>query len=334
MLLVMGGLFFAGLLILSAFSGNSQSWKGQVEDIASGVAGKKVHIGKMTNASLFPSLMFDGEFIYITSSPLIPRDPEAAVIAPEPEESQTSEEPPPEKSEQRTASPPISPIPEDVIISKLQVSIPFWTIFWGSPSVSFFHMEGLVFMAARDRFLEQVSLDWTTPSAPKLLVKGGYGTAPFEGYFILKRAWGGAQLQNKIPFEMRLSDIPMSGLINLNPGSLDITDIDISLAGKNYQAAFSFPADGDFELQFFEEEQEIFRILPAEDILQEVDMIKPSSLTAPEKREFILILCGLLPERIFSLHLSGDEVQHIKCKTDPVPAQQEGSEEVSPNVSQ
>lgn len=210
--LIMAVLFGIGIMIMSSFSGNSPEWKKQVEEIASGLVGKKVLVGQLHEAQLFPELKFDGEYILAEGS-------NYAV----------------------EASVPATPT---VLIKDLEFAIPFWTIFWGRPALRHFKLEGGVIVGVDDFIVHQVIIETPKDSIPGLRITGEYQKQPFDFFMEMSKIRGGYIPTKDSQFEGQLNNAQISGIITSDEQKLSLANLNYDFEGRKLNGALDMPFEG------------------------------------------------------------------------------------------
>ncbi len=197
-------LFGMGVVILSTYSGNSESWRKQVQDIASSVTGRQVAIREFNDATIFPYLKFDGGYIFAA--------PYANIEGTQLDVSQT------------------------VIIRKLEFSLPFWSIFWGRPVFNHLRVEELLLGGVKGFSIDLVQIETPQDTSPRLAITGMLKDKPFAVYLGMEKKGSGYAPKQDMPISATINDAEIQGVLKITNEAASIESLayeynDLSLSG-------------------------------------------------------------------------------------------------------
>ncbi|MCB9964313.1 MAG: hypothetical protein H6857_05190 [Rhodospirillales bacterium] len=311
-LLVFAALFALGLVILSAFGGNSESWKKRVEEMASAISGAQVQIGTLHDARLFPDLMFDGEYVLFT------KQLESGAFG-----------------------------GDSFLVRKLQFSLPFWSVFWGNPIIERFHVEGVTLLGYDGYTLDAAKL---IPEAGRatLSLDGQYNKVTYHVDIPLERSGAGYRVPRDVQWQGGLDEtVTLSGRSDAMQEETVSAKGDgrqhpfartweVMVGDHAYQGTFGGEGAAQ-EFVLSKEHQPVLRILPmgtvvvkeaADSAEEPVNAVFLKNISDPDFSEILRIACRLSDMDYLQIQMMPDieQPQLLSCRESPMP------EELSPAI--
>ena len=306
-LLVFAALFALGLVILSAFGGNSESWKKRVGEMASAISGAQVQIGTLHDARLFPDLMFDGEYVLFT------KQLESGAFG-----------------------------GDSFLVRKLQFSLPFWSVFWGNPVIERFHVEGVTLLGYDGYTLDAAKL---IPEAGRanLALDGQYNKVTYHLDLPLERSGAGYRVPRDMQWQGKLDEmVTLSGHGAAMQEAMETAEgeprrpfaqtWEVMVGDHAYQGTFGGEGAAQ-EFVLSKEHQPVLRILPmgavvvkeAADSVDSVDSAEEpvnavflKNISDPDFSEILRIACRLSDMDYLQIQMMPDieRPQLLSCRVE------------------
>ena len=292
--------FGIGIMILSAFKGNSPEWKEQVEQVASDLSGRKVSIAEMKEARLFPNLMFDGSYIY------------ASVVRPNSEEGDVISE----------------SVARDIAITNLQFSVPFWSIFWGDPVVQHLLIEDVRFPGTNDFIIHYGRIEIPKDDIPKLHINGVNKSQNFDMLFGLKKIGSGFTTMSDTPFKAQIDQRIIEGNISVSSEQILIEPLKYIFDNDHLEGSISVLQDGSFQFSLDDQDEPFIEAsLPDETSAQE-QILYVTDIENEQSRHILFDLCHVFGIDTIAAALYEIERQNYNCGLPPVSVESKTEEEV------
>lgn len=224
---VLGVLFWGGIMIISSLGGNSEEWKKQVELIASSLINRDVRIGTMNDTRFYPDMLTDLQDVSVMSL-------------------QDKNEP-------------------SVSIKSIKFSFPFWSVFRGQMIVQGLDVRGVQPVHDGNWSIRHLGIvpPKTEDAAPLFIIDGLYNTQPLSLEIEMGKVEKGYMMTPDMPFTASLAGLPITGALKIEEGRTRLDGLkigegdtalngDIAFGSKELDLSLAFgrsQVKGDFRLE-------------------------------------------------------------------------------------
>ncbi len=270
-------LFGLGLVILSTYGGNAPEWKKQVEQMASSMTGKQVAIGDLTNARLFPNILFDGKNILamggIGEGRALPG--------------------------------------QNVMVGTLQVSIPFWSVFVGSPAVQHLLIENVVISGVDDFLIDFARIETPENQPPRLRIEGEFKSEAFYIQMNLERKSGGYGAGPDTYLEASMDGSVIEGRARLSGQDVIVEPLQYIINDTSFNGAMTIAGEDGYQLTLKRQDTQFLDVktIASSDLV--ISGIK--GVSDPMAQVILTNLCLVSHTNNLSVSLYSAEPEIISC---------------------